>query len=315
MINWKKHGLVAAIMTVAGFCCIESWNRNIPADLRDAVADTVPFDTGIRFIDKSRGDLAEPKAAPAEDGVVDGTKGFSDIFVLAPISGRLISYARERLPSRHKLVIHLDCVKTVFGFPESCGKKSAEAAIAPDGSFQTPALSLRAHFVTQYDVRVQLFHEGSPEPVVNETYLGVDSNNAGDRDKLIRDLKKISVYEIPRMHLEFELKSGGSVEEYIRGPQLKNDLFVVENSYEAGGKAFGSCGRGESGELYHERRPLDQYFVGGDIAYAPGFDAPPSKVYVYLYSAMERLKLIEQACPAASSCRVRINDVDPGPAY
>ncbi len=311
-----KITAVALIAVTAGVFAYTRPHKALPSDLRDAVADNGKFDTAIPVIEKDKANVPLPKAAPADVGVLGVSKSFSDIFVLAPVSGRLISYTRERPPSKHKLVIRLDCRKSVFGFSKSCGTKSAEVAVAPDGSFQTPALSIPSSSVLQYNADIQLFHADSPNPVAVRSYLGVDNNNTGDMDKLIRDLKNISVYEIPRMHLEFELKSGGPVEGYIRGPQFKDALFVVENSYEAVGSnmSFGSSRSGESGEFYDKRRPLDQYFLGGDIAYAPGLDAPPSKVYVYLYAAMARLNLIKQGCLTGSSCRVLINDVDPSPA-
>lgn len=39
MNNWKKYALATVIVTVAGFAYIKSLHRNIPSDLRDAVAD------------------------------------------------------------------------------------------------------------------------------------------------------------------------------------------------------------------------------------------------------------------------------------
>ena len=63
MINWKKYILVAVIVTAAGFGYINSSHRNIPADLRDAVADNGKFDTSLPVFDKSSGNIPEPKAA------------------------------------------------------------------------------------------------------------------------------------------------------------------------------------------------------------------------------------------------------------
>jgi len=63
MTNWKKYILAAVIVTAAGVGYIKSSHRNIPADLRDAVADNGKFDTSIPVFDKSSGNIPEPKAA------------------------------------------------------------------------------------------------------------------------------------------------------------------------------------------------------------------------------------------------------------
>jgi len=58
----------------AGFGYIKSSHRNIPADLRDAVADNGKFDTSIPVFDKNSGNIPEPKAA----AVKDISKGFEE---------------------------------------------------------------------------------------------------------------------------------------------------------------------------------------------------------------------------------------------
>lgn len=63
MINRKKYILIAVVVTAAGFGYINSSHRNIPADLRDAVADNGRFDTSLPVFDKSSGNIPEPKAA------------------------------------------------------------------------------------------------------------------------------------------------------------------------------------------------------------------------------------------------------------
>jgi len=63
MTNGMRYILVAVIMTAAGFGYIKSSHRNIPADLRDAVADNGKFDTSIPVFDKNSDNIPEPKAA------------------------------------------------------------------------------------------------------------------------------------------------------------------------------------------------------------------------------------------------------------
>ena len=65
MSNWKTYLLAAVMATAAGFGYIKSSHRNIPADLRDAVADnTKPqdFDTSLPVLKKDGSDIPEPKA-------------------------------------------------------------------------------------------------------------------------------------------------------------------------------------------------------------------------------------------------------------
>lgn len=64
MTNWKKYILVAVIVTASGFGYIKSSHRNIPADLRDAVADNKEFDTNIPVFEKDKGNIPVPKAHP-----------------------------------------------------------------------------------------------------------------------------------------------------------------------------------------------------------------------------------------------------------
>ncbi len=71
MTKWKIYALVAVVATAAGFGYIKSSHRNIPADLRDAVADNGKFDTSIPVFDKSSGNIPEPKAV-AVKGVNKG---------------------------------------------------------------------------------------------------------------------------------------------------------------------------------------------------------------------------------------------------
>ena len=67
MTNWKKISLVAVVVTAVGFGYIKSSHRNIPADLRDAVADNGKFDTSIPVFDKSSGNIPEPKATAVKN--------------------------------------------------------------------------------------------------------------------------------------------------------------------------------------------------------------------------------------------------------
>jgi hypothetical protein len=62
MTNWKKYILAAVIVTAAGFSYIKSSHRNIPADLRDAVADNGKFDISIPVFEKNSGNIPSPKA-------------------------------------------------------------------------------------------------------------------------------------------------------------------------------------------------------------------------------------------------------------
>jgi len=71
MTNWKKYILVAVIVTAAGFGYIKSSHRNIPSDLRDAVADNGKFDTSIPVFDKDSGSIPEPTAV-AVKGINEG---------------------------------------------------------------------------------------------------------------------------------------------------------------------------------------------------------------------------------------------------
>ena len=62
MTNWKIYTLVAVVATATGFGYIRSTHRNIPADLRDAVADDGQFDASHPVFDKNSGNIPEPKA-------------------------------------------------------------------------------------------------------------------------------------------------------------------------------------------------------------------------------------------------------------
>ena len=65
MKNWKKYTLAVAIITVAGFAYVKNSQRNIPSDLRDAVADATEskdFDTAIPALEKVKVDVSAPKA-------------------------------------------------------------------------------------------------------------------------------------------------------------------------------------------------------------------------------------------------------------
>jgi len=63
----KKYVLAAVIAIVAGFACIKNLHRNVPSDLRDAVADILEskdFDTSIPATEKAKGNMPLPKEAP-----------------------------------------------------------------------------------------------------------------------------------------------------------------------------------------------------------------------------------------------------------
>lgn len=81
MTNWRKYILaVAAVATAAGFGYIKSSHKNIPSDLRDAVADK-GFDTSIPSFEKGAGNIPEPKA----EAVKGINKGY--VNVNAPSAG------------------------------------------------------------------------------------------------------------------------------------------------------------------------------------------------------------------------------------
>ena len=70
MKNWKKYTLAVAIITVAGFTYVKNSQKNIPSDLRDAVADvseSKDFNTNIPAIKNAKGNVPLPKPA-ADDG-------------------------------------------------------------------------------------------------------------------------------------------------------------------------------------------------------------------------------------------------------
>jgi len=70
MTNWKKYALVAVIVTAAGFVYTKSSHRNIPSDLKDAVAAGEPA-TPIEWISISGGKFTM--------GTDSGEKGFEDV--------------------------------------------------------------------------------------------------------------------------------------------------------------------------------------------------------------------------------------------
>lgn len=74
MTNRKKYIIVAMVVTATGFGYITSSHRNIPSDLRDAVADNGDFDTSLPILDKNGDDIPVPQAA-AVDGI---SKGYVD---------------------------------------------------------------------------------------------------------------------------------------------------------------------------------------------------------------------------------------------
>ena len=63
MSNWKKYTLAAVMVTAAIFAYSHNLHKNVPSDLRDAVADNGKFDTSIPAFDKNSGNVPEPKAA------------------------------------------------------------------------------------------------------------------------------------------------------------------------------------------------------------------------------------------------------------
>ena len=102
------------------------------------------------------------------------------------------------------------------------------------------------------------------------------------------------------------------MEEFVRGPMFRDRFglreFWVDALYRVGGKASGMGNRKESWESREQRRALDQYFVGGEVIYALGVDAPAWELSVELASYLGDTPLIDQACPAVSPCRVTIDD-------
>ena len=78
MTSWKKYVLVAVIVMVAGFAYVSNSRRNIPPDLRDAVADDVKaqkFDTSIPVVGKDRENIPVSEAvAPVKTH--DSGKGY-----------------------------------------------------------------------------------------------------------------------------------------------------------------------------------------------------------------------------------------------
>ena len=67
MNSWGKYTLVAVMVTVAGFTYIKSSHRNIPSDLRDAVADNAGFQD---FDGKAAGSISLIKAIKTDDSSV-----------------------------------------------------------------------------------------------------------------------------------------------------------------------------------------------------------------------------------------------------
>ena len=71
MTSWKKYVLAVMIVTAAGFAYVNNSHRNIPSDIRDAVADDVKsrdFDTTIPAIEKGKGNVPVPEVVPGEHG-------------------------------------------------------------------------------------------------------------------------------------------------------------------------------------------------------------------------------------------------------
>lgn len=65
MSDRKKYTLVALMVTAAGFAYINSSRPDIPADLRDAVADNGEFNTVVPALEKDTVNIPVPKAAVA----------------------------------------------------------------------------------------------------------------------------------------------------------------------------------------------------------------------------------------------------------
>ena len=80
MISWKKYVLASVIVTVAGFAYFKGPHRNIPLDLRDAVADNAKsqyFDTTIPVIEKDMGNIPVPNAPVlVKTGALDISKDY-----------------------------------------------------------------------------------------------------------------------------------------------------------------------------------------------------------------------------------------------
>jgi hypothetical protein len=67
MTSWKKYVLATVIVMTVGFVYVKNSHRNIPSDLRDAVADNGDFNTAIPVV-KDNGNIPtvpKPKAEPA----------------------------------------------------------------------------------------------------------------------------------------------------------------------------------------------------------------------------------------------------------
>ncbi|HAT72532.1 MAG TPA: hypothetical protein DCS63_06930 [Elusimicrobia bacterium] len=80
MNNWKEYVFAAVIVTASGFAYVKDFHKDIPADLRDAVAGRGDFDTTIPAMEKDSGNIPVPKL---ETGaiVLDG-KRFTGLSVL-----------------------------------------------------------------------------------------------------------------------------------------------------------------------------------------------------------------------------------------
>jgi formylglycine-generating enzyme required for sulfatase activity len=141
MANWKIYTLIAVVMTAAGFGYVKSTHRNIPSDLRDAVANDGKFDTSIPMVDKSKSNIPEPSAARVE-GI---TKGYVEpVEPATPIEWVPISGGKFRMGA------------TVIGEAFGDDKRGRKVTI------ETFAMSKTDVTVAQYDECV--IKRGCTEP-------------------------------------------------------------------------------------------------------------------------------------------------------
>ncbi len=70
MTSWKKYVLATVVVMVAGFAYVKNSHRNIPSDIRDAVADNADFNTTIPIL-KDNGNIPVPNQ-PAIEHVSKG---------------------------------------------------------------------------------------------------------------------------------------------------------------------------------------------------------------------------------------------------
>jgi len=146
MTNWKKYTLAVAIITVAGFAYVKNSQKNIPSDLRDAVADvseSKDFDTSIATLEKVKVDIPAPVRANAADKKAGNAED-----VLATLYTRLFALqdkqsdseislvrAKRELPQLVKNVNRANTAGCVGCVPQPADRVIADARVTSDNSY------------------------------------------------------------------------------------------------------------------------------------------------------------------------------------